>query len=140
MCYCKTTAIYFYTLKTLISKTVWFPSNKISNDLVLNISCGSKGFSLTYTNMYILHVHLYVKEYVITFSIILKVKIPTFSSFLEGSQTRLRWSMLMSEFPFLKKCRCYNVLVSRLTSTRVWWPMPETNYHQQRMLYSWFGY
>ena len=65
--------------------------NKISDDLILNSPNGSNGFSLTHINMYILHVYLHVKKYVadITFSIILKIKVPTFRSFLKkkGFQT-----------------------------------------------------
>ena len=72
------------TLK-VISKATSASSNKISDDLILNIPNGSNGFSLTHINMYILHVYLHVKKYVadITFSIILKVKVPTFRSFLK---------------------------------------------------------
>ena len=136
----------------------------------MNIPSKSKGFSLTNINMYIFHIHFHVKKHVanITFSIILKVKVPTFSSFLDnGYQTEAQsvhltdtilptvlktWSKndWLRKFyrlhnvekhmkrSFLQKCKCYNVFVS--WSTRVWWPMPETSYHQQRMLYSWFGY
>ena len=68
----------------VISKATRASSNKIIDDLILNIPNGSNGFKLMHINMYILHVYLHVKEYVadITFSIILKVKVPTFRSFL----------------------------------------------------------
>ena len=87
--------IFLYSQKDtyfkVISKATRASSNKISDDLISNIQNGSNGFKLIHINMYILHVYLHVKEYVadITFSIILKVKVPTFRSLLlrKGSQT-----------------------------------------------------
>ena len=85
--------------------------NKISDDLILNSPNGSNGFSLTHINMYILHVYLHVKKYVadITFSIILKIKVPTFRSFLKKKvfkQYHESWSM--------KVCNRRNVRSIRL--------------------------